>query len=210
MSFDHGRYVEKIRPYYDAQDPGHDWAHIQRVVKTATELALAEGARLEVVVPAAYLHDIVNVPKDHPERARASTLAADKALKILSDAEYPQEYFAAIHSAIEEHSFSRGLTPTTIEGACVQDADRLDAIGAIGVLRCCAVSLSFNSQFYDVSDPWAQRRSHDDKRFMIDHYETKLLKLAATLQTSAAKAEGERRTHFMRAFLDQLRSEISS
>lgn len=210
MSFDNARYVEKIRPYYEAQDPGHDWAHIQRVVKTATELALAEGARIAVVVPAAYLHDIVNVPKNHPDRARASTLAADKALKILSDAEYPREHFAAIHRAIEEHSFSRGLTPTTIEGACVQDADRLDALGAMGILRCCAVSLGFGSQFYDPQDPWALERSLDDKRFMLDHYETKLLKLTATLQTSAARAEGERRTHFMRAFLDQLRNEISS
>lgn len=200
--------IEQILPYYKAQDPGHDWAHINRVVKTATMLAEQEKADLAVVVPAAYLHDIVNVPKNHPDRARASELTADKAVKLLKEHGYDESKLSAIRTAIIEHSFSRGLTPSTIEAACVQDADRLDAIGAIGVLRCAAVNVEMKTSFYDPADPFAQKRDLDDKTWMVDHYYVKLLKLAETMRTPAARREGEKRVEFMRAFLEQLRSEV--
>jgi len=202
--------LQEIRPYYEAQDPGHDWAHIQRVVRTAQQLAHHESAKLEVVIPAAYLHDIVNVPKSHPQRSSASTLAADKAIKLLEKHNYPSQYFSAIHQAIVEHSFSKGLKPSTIESACVQDADRLDALGAIGVLRCAAVSIEMKGQFYDPEDPFASRRELDDKRWMIDHYETKLLKLKDSFQTKTGMNEAKKRNDFMMSFLNQLKSEISS
>ncbi len=200
--------IAEIRPYYEAQDPGHDWAHINRVTRMAEHLAITENAQLEIVLPAAYLHDIVNVPKNHPERSRASELAADKALKLLARHHYPEIHFPAIRTAIIEHSFSRGLTPSTIEAACVQDADRLDAIGAIGVLRCTAVNVEMKSKFYDPTDPFAKSRDLNDREFMIDHYYVKLLKLADTLVTPTAKAEGARRVAFMKEFLKQLESEI--
>lgn len=200
--------IEQILPYYRAQDPGHDWAHIMRVVRTATALATEEKADLAVVIPAAYLHDIVNIPKNHPDRVRASELAADKARKLLGEHGYDEKKLPAIHQAIVEHSFSRGLAPSSIEAACVQDADRLDAIGAIGVLRCAAVNAEMKTAFYDPEDPFATRRPLDDRRWMVDHYFVKLLKLAETMQTTAAKNEGKRRVEFMRSFLDQLRSEV--
>jgi len=200
--------IDQILPYYRAQDPGHDWAHIMRVVKTARALATEENADLAVVVPAAYLHDIVNIPKNHPDRARASELAADKAIKLLGEHGYDENKFPAIHQAIVEHSFSRGLTPSSIEAACVQDADRLDALGAIGVLRCAAVNVEMKTAFYDPEDPFASRRPLDDRSWMVDHYYVKLLKLTETLQTAAAKNEGKKRVEFMRSFLDQLRSEV--
>ena len=200
--------IDKIKPYYEAQDPGHDWAHILRVTKTAEELAKSEKADLSVVLPAAFLHDIVNVPKDHPERTRASTLAADKAIKLLSEVHYDETKFEKIHQAIVEHSWSKGLKPSSIESACVQDADRLDAIGAIGVLRCTAVNVQMKSHFYDPNDPFSENRELNDKSYMIDHYFVKLLKIADSLQTKAAKVEGQRRTEFMRHFLDQLKNEI--
>lgn len=200
--------IDVIRPYYLAQDAGHDWSHILRVVKTATALAAAEGADLKVVIPAAYLHDIVNVPKNHPERNRASELAADKAVKLLSEHGYDATKFDAIHRAIVEHSWSRGVAPSTREAACVQDADRLDAIGAIGVLRCAAVNVQMKTLFYDPTDPFAEGRPLDDKQFMLDHYFVKLLKLADSLQTEQGRTEGEKRVAFLRAFLEQLRTEV--
>ena len=200
--------IDHILPYYRAQDPGHDWAHINRVVKTARSLALEEKADLAVVVPAAYLHDIVNIPKNHPDRSRASELAADKAIKLLKEHGHDETKFKAIHSAIVEHSFSRGLTPSSIEAACVQDADRLDAIGAIGVLRCAAVNVEMKTSFYDPDDAFAERRPLDDRTWMVDHYFVKLLKLTETMQTAAAKREGQRRVEFMRSFIEQLRSEV--
>jgi uncharacterized protein len=200
--------IDHILPYYRAQDPGHDWAHINRVVKTAKSLALEEKADLAVVIPAAYLHDIVNIPKNHPDRSRASELAADKAIKLLREHGYDETKFTAIHAAIVEHSFSRGLTPSSVEAACVQDADRLDAIGAIGVLRCAAVNVEMETSFYDPADPFAASRPLDDRTWMVDHYYVKLLKLAETMQTAAAKHEGQRRVEFMKSFLEQLRSEV--
>jgi uncharacterized protein len=200
--------IDHILPYYRAQDPGHDWAHINRVVKTATSLALEENADLAVVIPAAYLHDIVNIPKNHPDRSRASELAADKAIKLLKEHGCDERKFISIHRAIVEHSFSRGLAPSSIEAACVQDADRLDAIGAIGVLRCAAVNVEMKTSFYDPEDPFAARRPLDDRTWMVDHYYVKLLKLTETMQTQAAKREGQRRVEFMKSFLDQLRTEI--
>jgi uncharacterized protein len=202
--------VNEIRPYYEVQDPGHDWAHIQRVVTTATMLADKEAALKEVVIPAAFLHDIVNVPKNHSERARASTLAADKAIKLLEKHGADSQYFTRIHQAIVEHSFSRGLTPSSIESACVQDADRLDALGAIGVLRCTAVNVEMKAKFYDPEDPFADRRELDDKKWMLDHYEVKLLRLHETFTTAQGRREAQRRTDFMLSFLDQLRSEITA
>jgi len=200
--------IEKIKPYYEAQDSGHDWAHIKRVVAMATLLAQNEKADLTVVIPAAYLHDIVNVPKNHPERERASELAADKAIKLLTEINYDETKLQAIRLAIIEHSFSRNLTPSTIESACVQDADRLDAIGAIGILRCAAVNVQMKGSFYHADDPFAHHRELDDKQFMIDHYYTKLFKLTETLQTETAKIEGKKRVAFMKEFLKQLEFEI--
>jgi uncharacterized protein len=201
--------IDEIRPYYEAQDPGHDWAHIQRVVASASVLAEKEAALKEVVIPAAFLHDIVNVPKNHPERARASTLAADKAIKLLEKHGADSQHFTRIHQAIVEHSFSKGLTPSNIESACVQDADRLDALGAIGILRCTAVNVEMRAKFYDPEDPFAQERELDDRKWMLDHYEVKLLRLKDSFTTAQGRREAQRRTEFMRTFLDQLRSELN-
>jgi uncharacterized protein len=200
--------LEEIRPYYEAQDPGHDWIHIQRVVKSAQALAQEEGADLTIVLAAAYLHDIVNIPKNHPERHRASELAAEKAEKLLSKYDYPQEKIPIVAQAIREHSYSRGLTPSSLESACVKDADRLDALGAIGILRCTAVNVAMGSKFYEPDDPFATARELNDRQFMIDHYFVKLLKLQDSFQTRAGKAEAKRRTDFMRQFLNQLKAEI--
>src|SRR5688500_4425949 len=116
-----------------AQDAAHDREHIRRVVSTARQLSAAEGADLAVVVPAAWLHDCVVVPKDSPQRSQASTLAARAATQFLRGIGYPETHLTAIEHAIAAHSFSAAIQPRTVEARVVQDADRLDAIGAIGV-----------------------------------------------------------------------------
>jgi len=200
--------IEKIRPYYEGQDSGHDWAHIGRVVATARKLAQLEQADLQIVLPAAYLHDIVNIPKNHPDRARASELAADKALGLLREVHYAEAKLPAIHQAIVEHSWSKGLKPSSLEAAIVQDADRLDAVGAIGVLRCASVNAQMQTSFYDPADPLAQHRPLDDKTWMLDHYSVKLYKLADTMNTRAAQALARERIAFMESFVSQLMTEV--
>jgi uncharacterized protein len=189
-------------------DPGHGPAHLERVVATALKLAAEEGARLEVVLPAAWLHDCVHVAKDSPDRARASRLAADRALAFLEGAGYPPDCLPDIRHAIEAHSFSAGIAPRTPEARVVQDADRLDALGAIGLARCIAVGASLGRPVYEPQDPFCRARTPDDRGASVDHFYTKLLKVAGTMQTAAGRREAERRTEFLRSFLTQLESEI--
>ncbi len=190
-------------------DPGHGLVHLRRVVATALALAQAEAARLDVVLPAAWLHDCVPVAKDSSDRPRASRLAAAQAVAFLQAAGYPENALPQIAHAIEAHSYSAGIPPRTIEARVVQDADRLDALGAIGVARCIAVGSALGRPLYEADDPFCERRAPDDSGASVDHFYTKLLKLAATMQTEAGRKEAERRTAFIRAFIEQLRSEIA-
>jgi uncharacterized protein len=190
-------------------DPGHGLAHVRRVVATAVQLCVAEGARGAVVFPAAWLHDCVHVAKDSPDRPRASQMAAARALLFLDGCGYPLAYLPDIQHAIEAHSFSAGITPRTIEAKVVQDADRLDALGAIGVARCIAVGAALGRPIYNPDDPFCAARKPDDTAASVDHFYSKLLKLAATMQTDAGRREAERRSAFMRGYLEQLRTEIA-
>ena len=191
-----------------ATDPAHDLAHIRRVVATARTLAQAEGADLAVVLPAAWLHDCVVIPKNSSQRARASQLAAQAATAFLRTIMYPATYLPAITHAIEAHSFSANIAPRTREAQVVQDADRLDALGAIGVARCLMLGGAMGQQLYDPTAPFPHDRQLDDTRYVIDHFYQKLLRLAELMTTAAGRAEAQRRTTFMRHFLEQLDGEI--
>ena len=202
------RYEEFLAQGAHAADAAHDLAHIRRVVASAAALAQAERADLAVVLPAAWLHDCVLVPKDSPQRAQASRMAADAAEQFLRAAGYPPALLPAIHHAIEAHSFSAGLAPRTPEAQVVQDADRLDALGAIGVARCLMLGGALGRRLYDPDEPFPTRRPPDDLANTVDHFYAKLLRLASTMQTAAGRAEAERRTAFMQGFLAQLAHEI--
>lgn len=192
-----------------AEDAAHDRAHVMRVVASARRLAVDEQARLDVVVPAAWLHDCVLVPKDSPLRSQASRLAADAAGRFLHEAGYPAALIAEIEHAIEAHSFSADIPPLTLEAQIVQDADRLDALGAVGIARCIMTGVAMNGRLYDPDEPFATSRPLDDRANSVDHFYVKLFKLAATMNTEAGRAEAERRTAYMRGYLAQLASEIA-
>ena len=189
-------------------DPGHGLVHLERVVATAVRLAVEEQARLEIVLPAAWLHDCVHVAKNSPNRGRASQLAAEQAEKFLREAGYPPMHLPEIRHAIEAHSYSAGIDPRTIEAKVVQDADRLDALGAIGVARCIAVGAALGRPLYEPKDPFCTSRAPDDNGASVDHFYSKLLKLAGTMQTDAGRKEADRRAAFVHAFIAQLETEI--
>ncbi|PQJ64633.1 phosphohydrolase [Vibrio chagasii] len=190
------------------QDAAHDISHIKRVVKTAKALCAQEQAKLEVVLPAAYLHDCFTFPKNHPDRAQSSKMAADKAIAFLKSIDYPTPHLDEIHHAIVTHSYSANITPETLEAQIVQDADRLDSLGAIGIARCLYVGQSFNAELYNHEDPFANQRDLDDKHYSVDHFYVKLFKLAETMNTKSAKLEANKRTDYMRGFLEQLGAEV--
>ncbi|MCR9302858.1 HD domain-containing protein [Vibrio diabolicus] len=191
-------------------DAAHDISHVQRVVNTAKKLAMEEGADLSIVLPAAYLHDCFTYPKDHPNRKQSSIIAAKKAVAFLESIDYPRQYHDAIAHAIEAHSFSANIRPNTLEAKVVQDADRLDALGAIGITRCIQVSTEFDAQLYDNKDIFAQQRELDYKQFTLDHFQTKLFKIAETMNTESARREAQKRKAFMQAYIEQLHDEVTA
>jgi uncharacterized protein len=192
----------------ESGDPAHDLEHIRRVVRNIKNLARIENLSLEVLLPAAWLHDCIHVPKNSPERSKASSLAADHALTILKSQSYPEEHFEAIHHAIEAHSFSAKITPRTLEAKVLQDADRIDALGAVGISRCLMLGGHMGSDLYHIDDPFVVNRSINDAKYCVDHFYAKLLGLKDTMHTRAGKALAGERTQFLIDFLNQLGSEI--
>jgi uncharacterized protein len=191
-----------------ASDPAHDITHVKRVVQNTLVLTEAESGNTAVSVPAAWLHDCVSVAKDSPLRKQASQLAAVEAVRFLESIRYPAGLLPQIYHAIEAHSFSANIPAETLEARIVQDADRLEALGAIGIARCFLTGGSMGTPLYEPSDPFARNRGLDDRSYTLDHFYCKLLGLADTMKTAAGKAEAVRRTDYMQAFLQNLAAEI--
>ena len=190
-------------------DKAHDINHLQRVVSTAKQLCKAEQASAEIVIPAAWLHDSVSFPKNHPDNKRASLLSADKAVEFLSDFNYSNNQLDEIHHAICAHSYSANYPTNSLEAEIVQDADRLDGLGAIGISRCMLVAGKLDSDIYHQTDPFCKQRVANSKLSAIDHFYEKLFKPEQTMKTNAGKQEAKKRGDFMRLFLAELASEIA-
>lgn len=200
--------MEEVKKYYDHDDPSHDWSHILRVVNLCETFAEELKANKKVLLGAAYLHDIVNVPKNSEFRSQASRIAAEKAKDLLDQSEYSDEEIDMIAQVIIEHSYSANLKPTSLESQILQDADKLDAMGAIGVMRWTTCGTKMKSRYYHLEDPWGENRELDDKLYSLDHFDKKLLHLYDRLNTKPGKKEGRKRLDFFNLFLDQLKSEI--
>lgn len=198
----------RIAEIATGDDPAHDLLHFERVVRLSKKLCRDENGRIEIVMPAAWLHDFVNVPKNDPRRKQASQLSAEGAVVFLREIGYPTEYFEAIQHAIVAHSFSANVTPTTLEAKIVQDADRLDGLGAIGIARCFATAGVMKRVFYSEDDPFCERRLPDDLKFTVDHFYAKLFRVAENLQTESGRSIGRLRMESMKRFLEDLKIEI--
>ena len=161
-----------------------------------------------VVLPAAWLHDCVVVAKDSPLRSQASRLAADRATIFLVAIGYEREFVSEIQHSIRAHSFSAKVAPETLEARVVQDADRLEAIGAIGLARCLMTGGSMGTQLVFADEPFPANRTADDAVSSIDHLFVKLLRLPSLLQTATGRSMAEKRVAFLKNFLRQLAEEL--
>jgi len=190
-------------------DPGHDLEHALRVALWTVTLGESEGGvnRAEAIA-AALLHDVVNLPKDHPERSSASERSAAVARALLLANDFDAEATERVVEAIRDHSFSRGATPTTPLGRALQDADRLEALGALGLCRTLSTGAKMGAVYAHPEDPFGEDRALDDRRYTVDHFYAKLLRLPATLQTAAGRAEAAKRAAFLERFLVQLGEEL--
>ncbi len=194
----------------NGKDPSHDFLHISRVYKWALRIGQKEGADLRILLPAALLHDLVNLSKDHPHRAKASAMSAAAAERVLSEHGYNKSECLKISDTIIEHSFSLGKKPSSLESAVLQDADRLDALGAIGIMRMVTCGSLMSRVYYHGEDPFAKDRPIDDGNYTIDHMYKKLFKLPQLMNTEIAFREAQDRVKFMESFNKQLAHEITT
>lgn len=192
------------------EDGAHDLSHLQRVWHNARTLQVEEGGDLEVLLAAVLLHDCVAVQKNSPLRSQASRLAAEKASTVLTTMDWPGAKIAAVVHAIEAHSFSADITPTTVEARIMQDVDRLDSLGMLGVARTFYTAGRMGSALYDPHDPGAKARDYDDKRFCLDHFQTKLLHLAQGFRTATGQRLAQIRHNRLKSFMEQFKEEIGA
>lgn len=198
--------VQEARARLD-DDPGHDLEHALRVGLWTLEIG--EG-KLEPrhAIAAALFHDLVNLPKDHPARHEASDRSAALAATLLAEHGYGADEVVLVTDAIRDHSYSRGATPSTRLGRALQDADRLEALGVLGVFRTISTGTRMGSAYFHAADPWALGRPLDDRAFALDHFATKLLGLPATMCTPRGREEAQRRAARMHAMLEGLGEEL--
>ncbi|MFV3405357.1 HD domain-containing protein [Pseudomonas sp. NY15463] len=192
----------------DQADGSHDLSHLQRVWANARRIQAVEGGDLEVLLAATLLHDCVAVEKNSSLRAQASTLSAERAGVILAGMAWPAPRIDQVTHAVLSHSFSAGFEPLTLEARILQDSDRLDAIGMVGVARCFYVSGRMGSALYDVENPTAEGRDYRDRAFAIEHFHTKLLKLAEGFQTTEGARLAQVRHGRLKVFLADFMDEI--
>lgn len=199
----------------DDTDIAHDGLHVLRVYDWALRLAPEAGADVDLTGAAALVHDLVNIPKEHRDRPLGSERSAQASKGLLEASGYSTVEIIEIVEAIRTCSWSRGLTPSNPIGAALQDADRIDALGALGIARTFATAQAMSSRgqasrFYDPDDPMGTTgRPLDDKRQPVDHFFIKLLQLAETMHTPTGRQEGQRRHVRMLTFLSDLNAEIN-
>jgi uncharacterized protein len=210
----HVRLWPAVETCLPAGELAHDRHHIERVYRWSLRLAPEAGADPELAGATALVHDLAFVPKDSPDRALGGERSALLAGAALGGAGYADAEAALIAEAVRTSSWSRGLAPAGPLGVVLQDADRLDAIGALGLMRnlACAQFMSKPERpgrFYQPDDPFAASdRALDDRTNAVDHCFAKLLRLAAGMRLPGARAEAQRRHAAMLAFLDELRAEL--
>ncbi|MBC5637025.1 HD domain-containing protein [Ornithinibacillus sp. BX22] len=183
-------YCQKL---FGKDSTGHDFFHLKRVARLASQIAKQENANTFICVSGAWLHDV----GDH-KLFDAPARALNDMDKFLTSIQVSKEDIQAIHQAIENISFSKGKIPSSIEGKIIQDADRIDAIGAIGIARTFAYGGAKGRLMY-----------HDVEKqdTSLQHFYDKILHLKDTLHTDAAKKLAEERHAFVEAFIEQFLEE---
>jgi uncharacterized protein len=190
-------------------DGAHDASHLSRVWQNVRRIAQTEGGDLRILAAATLLHDCVHLPKSSPLRASASKLAADQARHILHTLDWTTGDIDRTAHAIAAHSFSANLPTQSLEARILQDADRLDALGHIGIARCFHVSGGLNRALYDPADPKAEHRPLDDTKYALDHFQTKLLKLSQGFQTATGQTLAQARHTTVQQFVDGIIAEVA-
>jgi uncharacterized protein len=214
--------IDAFRPYQDlarflmsafdanGTDGAHDFTHLLRVWRNAAGIARTEpDVDMEVLLAAALLHDCVPVEKSSPDRPMASRLSAARAREIVAPLGWTPARVAAMAHAVAAHSFSGAVAPRTREARILRDADRLDAIGAIGIARCFHVGGRMGGALYHPTDPGAEAREPDDRSYALDHFSIKLFGLVSGFLTPEGRRMAAARAELMHDFVAAFRAEVA-
>lgn len=201
--------LEYIKAIFSGDSSGHDYYHTVRVYRIATEIAKQEYADVNIVQLAALLHD-VDDKKLSPETHATKKNAVD----FMTANGVDDDIINIVCKIIDEVSFAGtdSVVPSTIEGKCVQDADRLDAIGAIGIARTFAYGGSRGRKIYDpdIKPRIGMSKEEYEKNMnstSINHFYEKLLLLKDMMNTTAGKKMAEHRQAVMQEFLNEFLAE---
>lgn len=202
-------YQEAQQRFADFDDPAHGWEHVRRVYDLALLIANEEGADKLIVGIAALLHDIGRLI--HRKGTPHALLSVEESRVILQNYTLEPEQIENILHAIAAHSFSQGIEPRTLEARVVRDSDRLDGLGAIGILRWAisgTIKRKAQTKSYHPEDPFGEYHELNDRLYMLDHFYTKLLKLEEGMYTTTGRTLAQQRTAFMRAYLQEFKIEL--
>ena len=200
--------IEITKEKFENEYSGHDWFHTLRVFRTATRIAEAEGADVVTVQLAALLHDVDDrklSPETYAEQKNARSFLAENGVE--------ESVICEICRIISEVSFvgSDSVVPSTLEGKCVQDADRLDAIGAIGIARAFAYGGNHNRLMYHPDIAPNPNMSKDEyvksNSTTVNHFYEKLFKLTDMMNTDTAKSIAKERDEYMKDFIAEFLDE---
>lgn len=189
-------------------DPSHDFQHVFRVFNLALQIGKKEKADLDILIPAALFHDIIVYRKNHPSSRKETDESAEVAKQILRKLKnYPPSKIKKVVTCIKQCSFSKGITPDFLESKILQDADRLEATGAISIMRTFSSGGQMNRQFYDPDDPFCKKGTVAF-RSNLDLFYRRLLIVEKGMHTNFAKRMAKRRTDFLKKFLNELKIEL--
>ena len=189
-------------------DSAHDFEHVMRGYRNAEKICRSEKIDSKLVLISVLLHDIVSFPKNDKRSKSSSLQSAKLAKKILNKMNFDEDEIRIIYDAIIQHSFSKNQKPKTIVGKILQDADRLDAIGAIGIARAFTTGGFTKRQIYNTKDPFCSNRDPNDKSWTLDHFFKKLFVLEKKMHTRYAKKEASNRTKILKKYISDLKHEI--
>lgn len=205
--------IEQARTWYADSDPVHDFDHILRVYAMAERLGAQIGADIDILRAAALLHDAEGATPGGAGRKQHHLASAEFAERVLIEEGWTEERIAAVQHCIRAHRFrGTGESPQTIEARVLFDADKLDVLGAIGVVRVVAYAVLNRQPVY--AQPSARFLAEGEKEpgelhSAYHEYLFKLVKIKGRLFTPAARAIAEEREVYLGEFFQRLGKEIN-
>jgi len=199
--------IDEARRYYTDSDAAHDFDHVLRVLVLAERIGQAEGAAMEIVRAAALLHDVARAEEERTGACHAR-VGAERARQILAG--HPSDKVEAVAQAIASHRFRDEVVPQTLEAKVLYDADKLDAIGAIGIARAYALAGKRGQRLWAEPPAGSLAKSQSTNYTPVHEFTFKLSQLKEALFTATARQIAEERHRYMVEFFARLEEEVQA